>query len=117
MILSDHYMEVEVHTRRWRSWSVCSMCPALETAVRYDRSTGYFSATALTLAARGIEGLVRNNGRMRLVVGCTLAQAEIDAIEKGQKLRDAVEQKTWSCIPRSLQTKPEAVKLLNCCPG
>src|SRR3954452_22236295 len=62
--------------------------PALEAAVRYDRSTGYFTATALTLAARGIEGLVRNNGRMRLVVGCTLGQNEVEAIEKGQKLRD-----------------------------
>jgi superfamily II DNA or RNA helicase len=70
--------------------------PALEAAVRYDRSTGFFSASALTLAARGIEGLVRNNGRMRLVVGCTLAQAEIDAIEKGLKLREAVEQKIGS---------------------
>ena len=47
--------------------------PALECAVRYDRSTGYFSAYALALAARGIEGLVRNRGRMRLVVGCTLS--------------------------------------------
>ena len=48
--------------------------PALECAVRYDRSTGYFSAYALALAARGIEGLVRNRGRMRLVVGCTLSR-------------------------------------------
>ena len=36
--------------------------PALECAVRYDRSTGYFSAYALALAARGIEGLVCNRG-------------------------------------------------------
>jgi len=34
--------------------------PALENAVRYDRLTGYFNASALALAARGIEGLVRN---------------------------------------------------------
>ena len=67
--------------------------PALETAVRYCRSTGYFGATALALAARGIEGVVRNNGYMRLVVGCTLDQKEVDAIEKGQKLHDAVEQR------------------------
>ena len=46
--------------------------PALRDAERYDRLTGYFNANALRLAARGIEGLVRNNGRMRLVVGCTL---------------------------------------------
>jgi ERCC4-related helicase len=65
--------------------------PALQCAERYDRSTGFFSAGALTLAARGIEGIVRNNGRMRLVVGCTLQQAEADAIEKGLSLREAVE--------------------------
>lgn len=45
--------------------------PALESATRYDRTTGYFSAGVLMLASRGVEGLVRNGGRMRLVVGCT----------------------------------------------
>ena len=65
--------------------------PALEDAERYDRLTGYFNAGALALAARGIEGLVRNNGRMRLVVGCTLDQPEIDAIEKGEAVRKQVE--------------------------
>jgi SNF2 family DNA or RNA helicase len=88
--------------------------PALETAVRYDRSTGFFSATALMLAARGIEGLVRNNGRMRLVVGCTLAQAEIDAIEKGLNLRDAVEQKIGSCpLDPSNKEGNQALELLS----
>ncbi len=64
--------------------------PALECAFRYDRTTGYFSAPALTLAARGVEGLVRNGGRMRLLVGCTLGEAEVKAIEQGQALRDTV---------------------------
>ena len=65
--------------------------PALEHARRYDRLTGYFNADALMLAARGIEGLVRNGGRMRLVAGCTLGQGEIDAVERGETLRDLVE--------------------------
>ena len=65
--------------------------PALEDAERYDRLTGYFNARALTLAVRGIEGLIRNGGRMRLIVGCTLEPAEIEAIEKGELLRDLVE--------------------------
>ncbi len=65
--------------------------PALEDAKRYDRLTGYFNAGALALAARGIEGLVRNDGRMRLVVGCTLDRPEIEAIAKGEELRDRVE--------------------------
>ena len=64
--------------------------PALACALRYDRSTGYFSSRALTLAARGIEGLVRSGGHMRLVVGCTLAPAEIEAIERGTALREVV---------------------------
>ena len=67
--------------------------PALEAAERYDRLTGYFNARAFALASRGIEGLVRNGGRMRLVVGCTLDAAEVDAIERGEDLRDAVERK------------------------
>ena len=65
--------------------------PALRCAIRYDRSTGFFSATALTLAARGIEGLVRNDGHMRLVVGCTLNEKEVEAIRKGEALRATVE--------------------------
>jgi hypothetical protein len=65
--------------------------PLLECAVRYDRLTGYFSASALALAARGIEGLVLNGGRMRMVVGCTLQQPEVDAIEKGEELRSQVD--------------------------
>jgi SNF2 family DNA or RNA helicase len=66
--------------------------PALRSANRYDRLTGYFSARALALAARGIEGLVVNNGRMRLIVGCTLGEEDVAAIERGEALRDAVEQ-------------------------
>ena len=67
--------------------------PALEDAERYDRLTGYFNAGALALAARGIEGLVRNGGRMRLVVGCTLDPAEVEAIERGEALRERVERR------------------------
>lgn len=65
--------------------------PALRSATRYDRLTGYFSARALALAARGVEGLIVNNGRMRLLVGCTLGEEEVAAIERGESLRDAVE--------------------------
>ena len=66
--------------------------PALREAVRYDRVTGYFNAGALALAARGIEGLVRNGGAMRLIVGCTLDEAEIQAIQDGKRLREQIAQ-------------------------
>ena len=35
--------------------------PALSCAKRYDRTTGYFSAAELRLAARGVENLVGNH--------------------------------------------------------
>jgi len=65
--------------------------PMLECAVRYDRLTGYFSASALALAARGVEGLVLNGGRMRMVVGCTLDPPEVEAIQRGEELRAQVD--------------------------
>ncbi len=67
--------------------------PALECATRYDRTTGYFSASVLSLAARGIEYLLRNDGRMRLVVGCTLDVAEAEAIAHGEEARAVVDAK------------------------
>ena len=72
--------------------------PALLSAKRYDRLSGYFSAGALSLAARGVEALVRNEGRMRLVTGCTLAPPEIEAILEGEQLREQVE-RHYASIP------------------
>ena len=63
---------------------------ALAEAVRYDRMTGYFTADALALAARGLDQLIRNNGRMRLIVGCTLADDERAAIARGYEARRAM---------------------------
>lgn len=64
--------------------------PALACAVRYDRTSGYFTAGSLTLAARGVENLIRNKGHMRLIVGCTLGPAEVQAIERGLAIREAI---------------------------
>lgn len=86
---------------------------ALSCAQRYDRTTGYFTATALAIAARGIEGLVLNNGRMRMVVGCTLDEAEVNAIERGQTLRHTVEAKLLAMPVRGESIREqEALALL-----
>ena len=81
-MLSDHAWQLK-YTPEDGDLVKLFYIPALEDAERYDRLTGYFNAGALALAARGIEGLVRNGGRMRLVVGCTLGPPEIEAIETG----------------------------------
>ena len=88
--------------------------PALSCAVRYERTTGYFSARVLTLVARGIEGLVRNGGRMRMMVGCILHQEDLAAIEKGYSLRETVEaQLLANPLAPSDPTQADALELLS----
>ena len=65
--------------------------PALRCAKRYWRTTGYFSAAALSLAMRGLEGLIQNQGTMRLLVGCTLNPPEVEAIQRGEDLRQQIQ--------------------------
>jgi SNF2 family DNA or RNA helicase len=62
--------------------------PTLSRSILYQRVTGYFSANVLILAARGLDALLANGGRMELIVGCTLGPEEIRQIEAGYKLRE-----------------------------
>lgn len=67
--------------------------PILSNAVEYKRGTGYFNANALVRNVRGLKGLINNKGKMKLLVGCTLESAEIDAIKRGEEWKKQVEQK------------------------
>jgi SNF2 family DNA or RNA helicase len=64
--------------------------PALSASVRYDRSAGFFSSSALAVAAAGVVRLIQNDGRMRLLVGAQLDNADVDAVSKGYDLRERV---------------------------
>ncbi len=87
--------------------------PALSSAVRYDRTTGYFQAGSLALAARGIEYLALNNGKMRLLVGCTLDKVEVEAIERGISALDIIASKADLALPPTTSsTEREALELL-----
>ncbi len=87
-MLRDHDWRQEYNTEDGNLAQLVFV-PALKEAKSYDRLTGYFNAAALKLAASGVEGLLRNDGRMRLVVGCTLEQAEVEAIKRGEDRRAA----------------------------
>lgn len=41
--------------------------PLLAEAISYDRIAGFFSSSSLAVAARGIAGLIKNGGRMRII--------------------------------------------------
>jgi superfamily II DNA or RNA helicase len=58
--------------------------PTLKVSLKYDRSAGYFSSTALAAAASGVSHLIQNGGRMRLLVGAELSPKDIKAIEQAE---------------------------------
>ncbi len=63
--------------------------PALSVSIRYDRSAGYFSSSALVVAAAGVARLIQNGGHMRLLVGAQLSEQDVQALHGGEDL-DAV---------------------------
>ena len=64
--------------------------PALECAVQYDRKSGFFNSAILGKVARGLGAMLHNQGRMRLIMGCQFSPQDLQAIQQGYALRDAV---------------------------
>lgn len=62
--------------------------PVLGRAVAYDRVSGYFSSKALASYGQGVKGLVRNGGRMRLIVSEELSEEDVRLIRQGYALRE-----------------------------
>jgi superfamily II DNA or RNA helicase len=54
--------------------------PALSRAVAYDRSVGFFRASAISAAARGVSRFVARGGRMRLLIGAQLNETDLPAL-------------------------------------
>lgn len=66
--------------------------PVLQNSTRYDRAVGFFSSTALIEITRGLSGLFKNNGKIRLIVSPNLSEDDIEAIAYGYKQkRDVIE--------------------------
>ena len=80
--------------------------PMLGKACRYDRISGFFSSTSLAIAAKGIIGLINNDGRMRLITCQRLSKddaAEIEAYVKDEKTQDEI-------ISRNLKKNLEEIE-------
>src|SRR5688572_7653064 len=64
--------------------------PILENATRYDRAVGFFSSTALIEITKGLAGLIKNEGKVRIVASPRLSEEDIEAIYFGYKSRSEV---------------------------
>jgi SNF2 family DNA or RNA helicase len=68
--------------------------PAMAASIRYDRAAGYFSSTMLAVAAAGVTKLIANGGKMRLLCGADLSEADVAAINEGHaSLEEQVEKR------------------------
>jgi ERCC4-related helicase len=70
--------------------------PALERSIQYDRKSGYFSSSILGYIAGGLGAMLSNcqqasEVKIRLILGCQLSKHDLEAIQQGYALRDAVE--------------------------
>jgi superfamily II DNA or RNA helicase len=57
--------------------------PVLKNSFKYQRLAGFFRSSTLAVAARGIQGLLENNGEMQLIAGAVLSKQDVDAIKEG----------------------------------
>ncbi|NLD48757.1 MAG: DEAD/DEAH box helicase family protein, partial [Clostridiaceae bacterium] len=55
--------------------------PLLTEAKYYDRIAGFFTSASLAIAARGIAGLIRNKGKMRIIACPRLDEKDAEVIK------------------------------------
>ena len=60
--------------------------PALEQTKKYYRIAGFFSSSALAVAAKGIEALYHNHGHMYLLVSPELSEKDFEIISRHQRI-------------------------------
>lgn len=66
---------------------------ALSQSVTYKRLAGFFSSSALAVAARGISKLISNGGHMKLIASAKLRKSDIEAIREAYENPEKVIEK------------------------
>lgn len=64
--------------------------PLLQEAIAYKRAVGFFSSSVLIEIGKGINGLVKNGGSIKLIASPILSEQDVEAIRYGYKKRDEV---------------------------
>lgn len=81
--------------------------PALKEAHTYKRLTGFFSSTSLALVARGIKGLIKNEGNMKIITSPKLEKEDVRIIlDSKENPEKYIESKLLSILD-SLEFKNE----------
>jgi len=82
--------------------------PVLEKSKKYLRLAGYFRSSSLAVSARGILGLLKNNGKMLLIAGAVLSEQDVKAIKEGLENSNSIIEK--SMIKELNEIKDEFIR-------
>jgi len=64
--------------------------PILDNSKLYKRAVGFFSSSSLLQISKGITGLLKNNGEIKLIASPELNKKDVEAINKGYEDRNKV---------------------------
>ncbi|GAA0460016.1 SNF2-related protein [Alkalibacillus silvisoli] len=64
--------------------------PVLEKSVTYDRVSAYFTFKALAAYAKGIEGMIRQNGKMRFIISHEISKEDYDILKDGYEIKKSL---------------------------
>ena len=64
--------------------------PVLSNACVYKRAVGFFNSGALYEMSIGLNNLVKNNGKIELIVSPNLTKEDVESIRLGYKTRDEI---------------------------
>ena len=81
--------------------------PLLKEAILYQRAVGFFSSSALLLISKGIEGLIRNGGKIQIIASPKLTVSDIEEIKKGYEVRQIIE----NALIRELEEPDNQIEL------
>lgn len=72
--------------------------PALSHSIQYDRVTGDFSSSVLSVFAKGLELFVDRGGRIRMITGVELFESDREAIECGEAGDVLIDAINWEVV-------------------
>ncbi len=81
--------------------------PVLKEAVKYDRTSAYFSAKAFALYGEGLEYFERKNSKYRLIISKDVSEYDYNQIKTGYKLRDEIVNQMVDSLNQELTLEEE----------
>ena len=108
MSLQDLSLEVSYESSEKNNYLIDNFyIPVLQESNKYFRIAGFFSSSCLAIVSKGIEGLVKNNGKMFLLISPELSDEDYQTIVDHGEIKDDAEMfsdlKLENCTNENLQ--------------